>query len=219
MNVDTPRRSLTGAVAPALAIAGAAGLGALLIVAMFDREGRTTSTDPNCILENVDAIGGPIELVDGAGATVTQAAFAGEPAVVYFGFAHCPAICPTAMFTLAQALAQPSGHDLQPVLISLDPERDTPEVMQAFARTDGFPAGLVGLTGSPAQVDAAKAAFRVYARREPVQGAPSDVYNVDHSSFLYVMDDRWRTRAVFNTIGATPEAMAQCIRAGLARDG
>jgi protein SCO1/2 len=103
------------------------------------------------------------------------------------------------------------------VLISLDPERYTPAVMCAFARTDGFPPGLMGLSGSRAQIDAAKAAFHVYSARAEIEGAPDGTYNVDHSSFLYVMDGQWRTRSIVNTVRATPEQTAACIAAGLDR--
>jgi protein SCO1/2 len=137
--------------------------------------------------------------------------------VIYFGFTHCPDICPTSMYTLAEAQALPGGYDVQPILISLDPERDTPAVMGQYARTDGFPSGLVGLTGSRAQVDAAKAAFHVYSARAEIAGAPADIYNVDHSSFLYVVDGAWRTRANVNTARAKPEQNAASIAAGLER--
>lgn len=216
--VETPRRNLTGAVVPALAAAALAAVGTMLLVGR--NGGEKTAETPvveNCILEGAELVNGPIELVDANGATVTQADFAGEPAVLYFGFTHCPDICPTSMYTLQAALAEPGGYDVQPVLVSLDPERDTPEVMGAYVQTGGFPSGLVGLTGSRAQVDAAKASFHVYSARAPIEGAADDVYNVDHSSFLYVLDDQWRTRAIVNTVGATPQQVAQCIAAGLER--
>lgn len=215
--VETPRRNLTGAMVPALAVAALAALGALLLVGRNGEQGARTPVVENCILEGADAVGGPITLLDSNGATVTQADFAGAPAVVYFGFTHCPDICPTSMYALAAALAQPGGYDVQAVLVSLDPERDTPEVMGAYVRTNGFPSGLVGLTGTREQVDAAKAAFHVYSARAPIEGAAPDVYNVDHSSFLYVLDGEWRTRAIINTVAATPEQISQCIAAGLER--
>jgi protein SCO1/2 len=216
--VETPRRRLTGAVVPALAAALLAAFTALLLVGRNGGEKSTaTPVVENCILEGADAVGGPIELQDANGARVTQADFAGEPAVIYFGFTHCPDICPTSMYTLAEAQALPGGYDVQPILISLDPERDTPAVMGQYARTDGFPSGLVGLTGSRAQVDAAKAAFHVYSARAEIAGAPADIYNVDHSSFLYVVDGAWRTRAIVNTARANPEQTAACIAAGLER--
>jgi protein SCO1/2 len=215
---ETPRRNLTAAIVPALAAAALAAVGAMLLVGR--NGGEKSAGAPvveNCIIENADGVGGPIELQDANGATVTHADFAGEPAVIYFGFTHCPDICPTTMYGLAEALAEPGGYDVQPILISLDPERDTPQVMGAYTRTGGFPPGLVGLTGTRAQVDAAKAAFQVYSQRAAVAGATDGSYNVDHSSFLYVVDGQWRTRSIVNTVGATPEQMAACIAAGLER--
>jgi protein SCO1/2 len=216
--VETPRRSLTGAIVPALAAAALAAVAAMLLVGRNGGEKHAGApVVENCILEGAEEVGGPIELVDSNGATVTQADFAGEPAVLYFGFTHCPDICPTTMYSLAAALEQEGGYDVQSILVSLDPERDTPEVMGAYARTGGFPPGLMGLTGSRAQVDAAKAAFHVYSQRSAIEGASDGAYNVDHSSFLYVMDGQWRTRAIVNTVRATPEQMAACIAAGLER--
>ncbi len=213
--IETPRRNLTGAVVPALAAAALAGLGMLALVSQ--NRGRQVAEPPpeNCILGGAEQVGGPIELLDSNGATVSEADFAGKPAIVYFGFTHCPDVCPTTMYTLAEALAEPGGYDVQAVLVSVDPERDTPEIMGAYALTDGFPPGLSGLTGTPAQIEAAKRAFRVYGARAPAEGAPADSYNIDHTSFLYVMDGQWRTRAVIRTLGASPEQVAQCIAAGL----
>jgi protein SCO1/2 len=213
---ETPRRNLTGAIIPALAAAALAAMGAMLLVGRNGGE-KGAPLAENCILEGAEEVGGPIELVDANGTRVTQADFAGEPTVVYFGFTHCPDICPTSMYSLAAALEQPGGYDVQSVLISLDPERDTPAVMGAYARTDGFPPGLMGLSGSRAQIDAAKAAFHVYSARAEIEGAPEGTYNVDHSSFLYVMDGQWRTRSIVNTVRATPEQTAACIAAGLDR--
>ncbi|MGE0740821.1 MAG: SCO family protein [Hyphomonadaceae bacterium] len=230
-NVETPRRNLTGAAVPALAAAALAGLGALLIVS---RNGEPAPAGApvveNCILEGIDAVGGPIDLVDTNGAAVTQADFAGQPVAVYFGFTNCPFACPVTMQTLAAALAEANAPDIQPVLISLDPERDTPERMGAYAATDGFPSGLIGLTGSAAQVEAAKAAFRVFGNRVPIEGAAPDVYDIDHSSLLYIMDGQWRTVAAVRTVqraneadprsplaAVPPENMAACIAAGLER--
>jgi len=160
-----------------------------------------------------------VTLTDDRGRRVRPADLLGRPALVFFGFTHCPDICPTSMYTLAAALAEPGGYDVQPILVSLDPERDTPEVMGAYTQTGGFPGGLVGLTGTRAQVDAAKRSFHVYSAMAPIEGAPQDVYNVDHSSFLYVLDGQWRTRSIVNTVQATPQQVAQCIAAGLERAG
>ncbi len=227
--VDTPRRNLTGAIVPALAAAGLAALGALVLVSRNGAEPTVQHTDLGpCILENADGVGGPIELLDGNGARVTQADFAGEPAVLYFGFTHCPDVCPGTMYTLAEALALDNGYDVQPILVTVDPARDTPEVMGAYASTSGFPPGLVGLSGSEAQIDAAKRAFQVYASR--AQGNEDGSYNVDHSSLLYVVDAQWRTVSIIPTmaradpsdprspfVATPPRQLAACIAAGLER--
>lgn len=219
--VETLRRRLTGAVVPAIAAALLAALAVMLLVARNGGDEKSASNDvsmENCILRNADAVNGPIELRDTNGALVTEADFAGQPAVLYFGFTNCPDICPTSMYLLAAAQALPGGYDVQPVLVSVDPARDTPEVMGLYARTEGFPAGLVGLTGSQAQIDAAKRAFQVHAARADIPGAPEGVYNVDHTSFFYVLDGQWRTRSIVRAhSGVTPEQVAACIAAGLER--
>jgi len=212
---EKPRLDITGAIVPALAAAVAAGIGMLFLVGRMPE--ATTPPPENCILQGAEQVGGPIALVDTHGVRVTQADFHQQPAILYFGYTHCPDVCPTTMYALAQALAAPGGYDIQPVLITVDPQRDTPQVLGEYVRTNGFPSGLEGLTGSAAQVQAGEAAFRVYSHVQPVEGAPADAYNVDHTSFLYVMDGQWRTRAIVNSAQATPAQIAQCIAAGLSR--
>jgi len=229
---ETPRRNLTGAVVPALAAAALTAVGAILLVGINGRErGADARAPENCILEGAEEIGGPIELVDQNGVRVTQADFAGQPAVVYFGFTHCPDVCPTSMFAIGEALAAPDGYDLQPILITVDPRRDTPARLREYVATEGFPAGLVGLTGTQEQVNAALSAFHAYGRAQsPAPSGPADVYNVDHSSLLYVMDEQWRTVAAMRTfrredennptsaiLPAAPQEIAACIAAGLER--
>ncbi len=227
--VETPRRNLTGAAVPAIAAAALAALGALVLVSRngADQPLQVADLGP-CILENVDAVGGPINLLDSNGSQITQADFAGEPAVVYFGFAHCPDVCPGTMYTVAEALAQDTGYDVQPILITVDPARDTPAVMGQYAATEGFPSGLVGLSGSDAQVTAAAQAFRVYSSRGAANADGS--YNVDHSSLLYVVDSQWRTVSIIPTMARAdpsdprspmvptpPAQLSACIAAGLER--
>ena len=227
---ETPRRNLTGAVVPAVAAAALAAVGAILIVGVNGRD-RVAAAPEGCILEGAEDVGGPIELVDENGARVTQADFAGEPAVIYFGFTNCPDVCPTSMYAVSEALAQPNGYDVQAILITVDPARDTPERMREYTATEGFPAGLVGLTGSQRQVDGALSAFHAYGRAQPpAPGGPANVYNVDHTSFLYVVDGGWRTVAIMPTtarerpedpaspVVAVPVTeLAACIAAGLER--
>jgi len=226
---ETPRRSLTGAIIPVLAVAALVATVALVAVSQRGPAGKGAPVAENCILENADAVGGPIDLIDSNGARVTQADFAGSPAVVYFGFTHCPDVCPTSMYVLAEALSQPTGFDIQPVLISVDPARDTPSAMAEYLQTQGFPAGLIGLTRPGSQVAAAEAAFRVYAQRAPGNVGDTN-YNIDHSSLLYVLDGSWRTVAIIPTmsradpedprspmVATSAEDISACIAAGLSR--
>ncbi|MGH6950775.1 MAG: SCO family protein, partial [Vitreimonas sp.] len=140
-HVETPRRNLTGAVVPAVAAAALAAIGALVLVVRSQGQLASAPVE-GCILENADALNGPIDLVDVNGARVTQADFAGQPTVIYFGFTHCPDVCPTTMYAVAQALEQEDSYDVQAILITVDPARDTPEAMRAYAATEGFPRGL-----------------------------------------------------------------------------
>lgn len=226
--VETPRRKLTGAAAPALAAAALAGLGALLIVGRMGEGAPAEAAPEGCILEHADALGGALALVDASGAPVTQADFAGAPAVVYFGYTSCAEACPITMYALAEALAAPAGYDIQPILISTDPVRDTPERMAAYAVTDGFPPGLVGLTGSREQIAAAARAFKVDAQSPADSIGPADQFA--HSSLLYVLDGQWRTVSAMRTVrrenaadpqspsvAVSPDEIARCIALGLER--
>ncbi|HWA01149.1 MAG TPA: SCO family protein [Caulobacterales bacterium] len=207
---ETPRRGLTGAIVPALAAAGLAGL---LTLSIVWPKGEENAPPIGCITQHVEDIGGPISLLDSRGHGVTEADLAAAgPAIVYFGFTHCPDACPTAMYALAQALQSPGGYDIQPVLISIDPERDTPAVMDEYVKTGGFPPGLIGLTGTPEQVRAAAEAFRVQYSKSPLEGGD---YTMNHTSLFYVMDKNWRTTAVMPSQNATPQGVAACIAEGL----
>ncbi|MFO1037940.1 MAG: SCO family protein [Geminicoccaceae bacterium] len=155
-------------------------------------------------------IGGDFTLVDQNGRTVTQADFRGKWMLVYFGYTYCPDICPLGLQTIAAAIddlpAEVAGQ-LVPVFITVDPARDTPEVMQAYVGQ--FHPALVGLTGTQAQVDAAVKAWRVYARKGEV--AQDGTYLMDHSTFTYLMDPEGRYATHFGH-DATPEAMAAKIK-------
>lgn len=170
-----------------------------------------------CAISGLEKVGGPIALVDEAGKPVTKAAFAGRPTLLYFGFASCPDVCPTALQTLAKALeTRPAGATpITVALISVDPGRDTPEKLAQYVSSDAFPPGTRGFTGTQAQIDAAKTAFRAYAsRRDTPESAMG--YVMDHSSLFYLMDGQWRIRALFPS-SLAPADMAACVDAGLAK--
>jgi len=163
-------------------------------------------------------VGGPFTLVNGAGETVTEASFKGKVMVVYFGFTFCPDICPTELAAIADAvdLLPPAAQaKVQPIFITVDPERDTPEAMQDYVANFGV--HMVGLTGTPEQIRAAAKAYRVYyAKQEPeTDDAP---YLMAHSSYIYVMDGNGRYLKHFS-VGATPEEIAAGLKAAVATTG
>ena len=154
-------------------------------------------------------IGGPFELVDGNARTVTDQAFRGKWMLVYFGYTHCPDACPMALQNMAAArdLLGPAAARVSLVFITLDPERDTPEVMRDYAAS--FGPDISALTGSPEAVSRAAKAYRVYSAKAPAGGGD---YSVDHTSIIYAMDPRGRFAANF-THETTPEAIAARLRA------
>lgn len=130
-------------------------------------------------------IGGAFTLVNGDGVTVTDAEVIKEPSLIYFGYTFCPDVCPfdVARNALAIDVLEEMGVDVTPVFISIDPERDTPEVVANFAAN--MHPRMIGLTGSPEQVKAASQAFRTYYRKQ--DGEDEDYYLVDHSTFTYLV--------------------------------
>ena len=146
-------------------------------------------------------IGGPFELVGPDGSTITWDQFRGQYAIVYFGFAYCPDICPTDMQRTAQGLnmftdANPElGAKIQPIFVTVDPERDTPEVVAEF--TSAFSDRIIGLTGSAEQIKAAADAFRVYYQRGETQ--PGGGYLVDHTNITYLFDPAGEPMATLPT--------------------
>ncbi len=130
------------------------------------------------------AIGGPFELVNAAGETVTHSDVITEPTLVYFGYTFCPDICPMDLARNADAvdvLAE-NGQSVTPVFISIDPTRDTPEVVGDFAFN--LHEKMIGLTGSQEQVKAASKAYKTYYKK---QGDDPDYYLMDHSIFTYLV--------------------------------
>lgn len=169
-----------------------------------------------CATAGIDRVGGPISLVDQAGRAVTQADFAARPTVLYFGFANCPDICPTSLQTLRTAFDQRAGGapDVNVALVTLDPERDTAEILTRYVSSDAFPEGLMGLTGTRAQVDAAAAAFKVLHQKRDEPGSAVG-YVVDHSSLFYVMDRAWKPIAIFPS-EMSPADMSTCLDVAIA---
>ena len=132
-------------------------------------------------------IGGPFALIAPDGTTVTEETFRGKWLLVYFGYTFCPNTCPMTLNEIATALEK-LGTDatkMQPLFITVDPQRDTREVLEQYTRS--FDPRIVGLTGSPQQIDAVTQEYGAYAARDKTEPGPED-YVIDHSTYLYVMD-------------------------------
>lgn len=130
-------------------------------------------------------IGGPFQLVDTEGRVVTDKSLLGKPTALFFGFTYCPDICPTTLFGMTEAMAAlgPAADALNVVLISLDPERDSPEHLKAYLTS--FDPRIQGFTGTRAQVDAAAKAYRVHHHKIAMEG---EAYSIDHSAAVYLFD-------------------------------
>ena len=152
------------------------------------------------------AIGGPFTLVDKDGETVTWNDFKRRYRIVYFGYTFCPDACPLDMQALMQGFAQfekaspQRAAKVQPLFITIDPERDTPEQIKTYLSNEVFPKGTIGLTGTPEQVAAAAKAYRVYYKKN---GEGSD-YLVDHSTPAYLMNPKGQFDRVL-PYGISPE--------------
>ena len=157
------------------------------------------------------AIGGPFTLTDTKGNTVTEADLKGRYSLVFFGFTRCPDICPLALQVMTQALdaAGAAGDRVQPVFISVDPERDTPEAMAAYIAN--FHPRFLALTGTVDQVRTATQSYRVYAAKAPVKdadGKDTGDYTVSHTGYIYLMDRAGRYLAHFQK-DTGPEEIAR----------
>jgi len=160
-------------------------------------------------LSSSAAVGGAFTLVDHTGRTVTQDILQGKYSLIFFGFTFCPDICPTELQVMAQALDLLEGDAarVQPLFITIDPARDTPEQMAQYVEL--FHPAIRGLTGTPEQIEAAARAYRVYYAR--ASGGTPDAYTMDHSAYTYLMGPDGMFLTVFPR-GTTAEEMAGTIR-------
>src|ERR687889_2474475 len=132
-------------------------------------------------------IGGPFRLTSHEGKPFTEENLKGKPFVVFFGFTHCPEVCPTTLYDLTQDMAA-LGRDasnLQAAFVTVDPERDTPELMKTYLSS--FDPRIVGLTGTEEEIAAAARTYKIYYRKVPTEGQD---YTMDHSATLFLMDSK-----------------------------
>ena len=154
-------------------------------------------------------VGGPFELISHEGKTLTNRDFQGTPHLVFFGFTHCPDVCPTKLFEISEVLRATGerGRNLRALFITVDPERDTPEVMKNYLGS--FDPRIVGLTGDPAAVEAATRAYRGFARKVPLKEGG---YTMEHTSLVYLMDRNGRFVGSFNLDRPPAEAAQDLLR-------
>jgi len=184
------------------AVLGAFLAGAAMLVAamLYVVPGETTKPS---------SVGGPFRLLDHNGRVVTEADFKGRPFLVFFGFTHCPDICPTALFEMSEVLKRlgPDADKTAALFISVDPERDTPEKLKDYVSS--FHPRVFGLTGTPAEIEAVTRAYRAYAKKVPLDGGG---YTMDHSAIVYLMDKDGRFVAPFNLKRSAEQAAADLKR-------
>ena len=185
-------------------------LGAFLcgLVLVFGAIIHISGRSPSAIGPAIAAVGGPFHLEDQNGQPVSDEDMKGRPFLVFFGFAHCPDVCPTTLFEMSEVMRH-LGKDADRIgalFITVDPERDTPAALKDYLAS--FDPHLRGLTGDPAAVNAAIKAYRVYAKKIPLEGGD---YTMDHTAAVYLMDKDGRFVAPFN-LKRTPEAAAAELR-------
>jgi protein SCO1 len=147
------------------------------------------------VAQQIAAIGGPFTLTDQNGRTVTDQDFKGKPFLVFFGFTHCPDVCPTTLFEISEILRTlgPDADRVHALFITVDPERDTPDVVKDYLSS--FDPHLSGLTGDPAAIAAVAKTYRVYFKKVPLdQGG----YTMDHTAIVYLMDKNGRFVSPFS---------------------
>ncbi|AHY55180.1 MULTISPECIES: SCO family protein [Bradyrhizobium] len=150
------------------------------------------------------AIGGPFQLTDQHGKAVTDKNLKGKPTLIFFGYTHCPDVCPTSLFEISEVL-RAMGKDadkVNAVFISVDPERDTPATMKDYLSS--FDPHLEGLSGDPAETAKVITSYRVYAKKVPTKDGD---YTMDHTALIYLMDRDGRFVSPFN-MKRTPEEAA-----------
>jgi protein SCO1/2 len=155
------------------------------------------------------AIGGPFQLTDQHGKAVTDKNLKGKPTLIFFGYTHCPDVCPTSLFEISEVL-RAMGKDadkVNAVFISVDPERDTPATMKDYLSS--FDPHLEGLSGDSAETAKVITSYRVYAKKVPTKDGD---YTMDHTALIYLMDRDGRFVSPFNLKRTPEEAAAELKR-------
>jgi len=173
---------------------------------------RITQNGPEAGASSGVDIGGPFTLTDQAGATVTDKTYDGSWRLIYFGYTFCPDACPTELGVMAQAIETmgPAGAKVQPIFITIDPDRDTVQQLKGYVPL--FDKRLVGLTGTPQQIAAIAKAYKVYYAKDDKPGVDAKSYGMNHSSFVYLMDPKGKFITVFSSDTDSDKMAAQIRR-------
>ncbi|MBB3811344.1 SCO family protein [Pseudochelatococcus contaminans] len=156
-------------------------------------------------------IGGPFTLTDYNGHSFTEKDLVGGPTLIFFGFTHCPDICPSTLFDASEVLrvAGDNADKVKMLFVSVDPERDTAEVMKEYLGS--FDERIKGLIGTPEQIETITKAYRAYYRKVPTGENPED-YTMDHTAIIYMLDKRGRFVNAFNLKRPPEEAARELLR-------
>jgi protein SCO1/2 len=206
-----PRRSILLFAGLSVAVAAVLAVGTIVMVT---GRGDAGSASRQIGSTGQPDVGGPFQLVNQDGQAVDQTLLNGKWSLVFFGFTYCPDYCPTtlAMLEATKAALGDRADDVQIVFISIDPERDTPQALKDYLSSDGFPEGVIGLTGTPAQVRAAADAWRAVYQKV----GEGEAYTMNHSLTIYLMGPDGRMRsALGHDLG--PENAARIIGQAMAR--
>jgi protein SCO1/2 len=154
-------------------------------------------------------VGGPFQLTDQSGKRVSDKDFRGRYMLIYFGYSFCPDVCPTTLAVMAQALEKlgDQSRRITPILITIDPERDTPKVLEDYVKA--FGPSFVGLTGSANEIKDVEKKYRVYAVKRPLEGGN---YGMDHSSVIYLMGPDGKLVSFYDE-AISPDDLAKDLRA------
>jgi protein SCO1/2 len=155
------------------------------------------------------AVGGPFKLVDQNSKPITDQDLKGHPFLVFFGFTHCPDVCPTTLFDVSETFRAlgPDAKDVRALFITVDPERDTPAVLKDYLTS--FDPRIIGVTGDADAIAAAEKAYRVYAKKVPLDGGD---YTMDHTAIVYLMNKDGRFVTPFSLKRRPEEAAADLKR-------
>jgi protein SCO1/2 len=168
-----------------------------------------TGRGPSPLANTVAAVGGPFNLIDQNGKPISDRDLKGHPTLVFFGFTHCPEVCPTTLFDISEVLGKlgPDAEKVNALFITVDPERDTPAALKDYLAS--FNPRLLGVGGGPQELAKVAKEYRVYYKKVPLKDGD---YTMDHTAIVYLMDKNGQFVAPFSLKRRPEEAAAELRR-------